>query len=74
MGVYESEKTHREYLVFREIMHVDSNAKAGDNGCDIELYQTECGMTLYFPDDAGSLFCAEIGENLVPKIAGSDLL
>lgn len=74
VGVYESEKSRREYIVFREIMHIDSNAKAGDNSCDIELYQTQCGMTLYFPDDKGALFCAELGENLVPKIAGSNEL
>lgn len=74
VGIYESEQTRRDYLVFREVIHIDSSAKAGDNSCDIELYQTECGMTLYFPDDDGSLFCAELGENLVPKITSIDAL
>lgn len=74
IGIYETEKTRTEYAVYREILHVDSNSEKGDNSCDIELYQTACGMTLYFPDESGAMYCAELGDYLVPRIFGSDIL
>ena len=74
VGIYETEKTRTEYVVYREVIHVDSNSTRGDNSCDIELYQTACGMTLYFPDESGAMYCAELGDYLVPRISCSDIL
>lgn len=71
IGIYESSKDHKEYPVYREIIHVVGKSGRADDNCDIEIYQTACGMTLYFPDEDGSMYCAELGEYLVPKIVGS---
>lgn len=69
--IYESSKDHTEYPLYREIIGVDGKSGWVDDIYNIQIYQTACGMTLYFTDDDGTMYCAELGDSLVPKIVGS---
>lgn len=68
VGIFLDKKTGHTYQVLREHISVkdDDSAQNEASAFEIELYRTECGMTLFYPELDGSIYCAELGEMLYP--------
>ena len=70
LGSYVNPKDGQIYQVIIETITVKDEVDLEEQSTDFDiyLYRTECGMTLYFPENDGSLFCAELGVALYPLL------
>lgn len=70
LGSYVNPTDGKTYEVVVEVISVpDEDETDGESSAfEIELYRTECGKTLYYPEHDGSLYCAELGAALYPLL------